>query len=169
MVVAVATVVVVTVGLEEDHVVADQATITTPEVDMVVVIVKETAKGTIRIMIVIKVMEVIATEWNAALIRVANVPIKATMVEVATKATMANETTTRAVPTDHLATEEETHRMRQEATVVDTVVAHPEELLEDHLEEVVVITKAETQRTLKNKEEDSGGQTRIVPSYFVLK
>jgi hypothetical protein len=135
---------------------------------MVVVIVKETAKGTIRIMIVIKVMEVIATEWNAALIRVANVPIKATMVEVATKATMANETTTRAVPTDHLATEE-THRMRQEATVVDTVVAHPEELLEDHLEEVVVITKAETQRTLKNKEEDSGGQTRIVPSYFVLK
>jgi hypothetical protein len=59
--------------------------------------------------------------------------------------------------------------MRQEATVVDTVVAHPEELLEDHLEEVVVITKAETQRTLKNKEEDSGGQTRIVPSYFVLK
>jgi hypothetical protein len=134
-----------------------------------VVIVKETAKGTIRIMIVIKVMEVIATEWNAALIRVANVPIKATMVEVATKATMANETTTRAVPTDHLVTEEETRRMRQEATVVDTVVAHPEELLEDHLEEVVVITKAETQRTLKNKEEDSGGQTRIVPSYFVLK
>lgn len=168
MVVAVATVVVVTVGLEEDHVVADQATITTPEVDMVVVIVKETAKGTIRIMIVIKVMEVIATEWNAALIRVANVPTKATMVEVATKATIANETTTREVPTDHLATEE-THRMRQEATVVDTVVVHPEELLEDHLEEMVVITMAETQRTLKNKEEDSGGQTRIVPSYFVLK
>lgn len=167
MVVAVGTVVVVTVGLEEDHVVADQATITTPEVDMVVAIVKETAKGTIRIMIVIRVMEVTATEWNAALIRVANVPIKATTVGVATKATMVNAIT-RVVPTDHLATEEETLHMRQEA-VADTVVVHPEELLEDHLEEVVVITMAETHRMLKSKEEDSGGQTRIVPSYFVLK
>lgn len=160
--------VVVTVALEEDHVVVDQATTTTPEVDMVVVIVKETAKGIIRIMIVIKVMVVIATEWNAALIRVANVPTKATMVEVATKVTMANATT-RVVPTDHLAIEQETRLMRHEATVVDTVVVHPEELLEDHLEEVVVITMAETHRTLKNKEEHSGGQTRIVLSYFVLK
>lgn len=163
--VVVATVVVVTAGLEEDHVVVVQAIITTPEVDTVVVIVKEMAKGTTRIMIVIKVM-VIATEWNAALIRVVNVPTKATTAGVATKETMANEIT-RVVLTDHLETEEETLRMRHEATVAATVEDHPEELLEDHLEEVVV-TMVETHRTLKSKKE-CGGQTRIVPSYFVLK
>ena len=146
--VVVATVVVVTAGLEEDHVVVVQAIITTPEVDTVVVIVKETAKGTTRIMIVIKVM-VIATEWNAALIRVVNVPTKATTVGVATKETMANEIT-RVVLTDHLETEEETLRMRHEATVAATVADHPEELLEDHLEELVV-TMEETHRTLKSK------------------
>jgi hypothetical protein len=147
--VVVAIVVVVTAGQEEDHVVADQVIITTPGVDTVVAIVKEMAKGTIRIMIAIRVMVVIVTEWNAALIRVENVPTKATMVGVATKETMAN-VITKVVPTDHLETEEET-LMRHEVTAAATVAVHPVELLEDHLEEVVVVMMAEIHRTLKNK------------------
>lgn len=151
-----------TVDQEGDHVVEHPAITTTPEVDTM--IAKEMAREATKTMIVIRVMEVIVTEWNAALIRAVNAPTKATMVGVAIKATMASVTT--RVLTDRLAVTEEATRMCHEETAVATVVVNPEVLREDPLE-AVAVTTAETHLFLKSKEE--GNAVKPESSHFVLK
>ena len=157
-----------TVALEEDHVAAvvavvDQV-ITTLEADMAVEIAKAMVKGPTRIMSA-RATEAIAMEWIVDLTTKIVPTIRATTVEVATKATMVNATTRVGPTTDHRATNEGVRPMLLE---VGTVVVHlgerPEEVVDLHPEVVVTI---ETNRTRKSKED--GGHTRIVPSYFVLK
>ncbi len=154
-----------TVALE-DHVAAavevDQV-ITAPEADMAAEIVKVMVKGRTKTAIVIRVTEEeIATEWIVVLTtRVAIVLTKATMAEVAIKATMVNATTRAAPTTDHRETEE-VHPTPHEVDIVEDPL---EERQEDHHLEVAVTI--ETHRTRKSKED--GGQTRIAPSLFCLK
>lgn len=147
----------------EDLVAAGRAIITREAVMVAVAIDKEMAKETIRTMIATKVMEaasVMARIVHTKVAAVVNARIKTTMVEVATKVTTAIVTITRTL-TDHLPTEEVrlTHRKTTTAEVrlveMDTVELH-----EVPQEAAMAVDMKGTRHTLKNKEEENGGQCK---------
>lgn len=158
--VAVATGAEETVVTEEDHEEAVDQAITIQEAVTMVENVKETVKGTIRTMIVIKAMAN-GTEWTVVLTRVVNAPTRTTMEEVATRVTMAKGTS--KVLTDPLVIEE-VHPMDHEEEVEEVIVeVHHVELQEDPLEELEIVeAMIATRITQKNKRLYGQSQNRPV-------